>query len=126
MMGMKEYYKFGVDSEAKLYSETSDMMNKRFIPYQNGLGLWIIEDNIEKSVVPIPLFLGFDNEETAKYFCDLLNEVEELKKENEYILKQIKGFREDCYVHQDFNGVSTLNQLLDILEDGKNELIWND
>ena len=54
---------------------------------------------------------------------DILNELseenEQLKSQIEYIIGQIKAFRDDCHTYQDFHGQSTLNRLLDILEEGK-------
>lgn len=60
----------------------------RFNYFQNRLGEWIVEDMVEdKYIISIPKFIGFENEEGAKVFCDLLNELYdeccELKKELE-------------------------------------------
>ena len=50
-------------------------------------------------------------------YDDLKKENKELKEKNKFILGQIKAFRDDCYTAIDFDGVSTLNRLLDILRE---------
>lgn len=69
----KESYSFGVDTEARLYTETSGMTNKRFTEQNLENHFNRIYDNQNKKVV-------FDED-----ICDLLNtlydENEELKKE---------------------------------------------
>lgn len=51
------------------------------------------------------------------------NKIKELSEENEqlqetikFIFKQIKAFREDCRTYQDFDGASTITELIRILK----------
>lgn len=69
--------------------------------------------------------LKSDNKNCAKKYRELFNkyielhkENKEIKEKNKFILKQIKAFRDDCVTYLDFDGVSTLNRLLDILGGG--------
>lgn len=50
---------------------------------------------------------------------DLKKENEQLKQQNEHLFRQIKAFRDDCITYGNFNGVNTLNELLNNLEDSK-------
>lgn len=50
---------------------------------------------------------------------ELLKENEQLKEEIQFLFNQIKAFREDCRTYQDFDGASTLNRLIEILEQSK-------
>lgn len=61
-----------------------------------------------------------------KMYVSLLKQQGELEKENEqlkeeiqFLFNQIKAFREDCRIYQDFEGASTLNRLIEILEQSK-------
>jgi len=53
---------------------------------------------------------------------NLEKENNDLKEKNKFIFKQIKAFRDDCVIYTDFAGASTLNRLLDILDEGME--IW--
>ena len=67
------------------------MTDKRFTYFQNRLGNWLVEDNIEdKYIIDIPRFIGFNNEVGAKVFCDLLNELHEENQE----LRQYLGWQD--------------------------------
>ena len=58
-----------------------------------------------------------DLEELCNELNRLNNENEELKEEKDLLFKQIKAFRDDCRMYNDFSGVSTLNELIKILEE---------
>ena len=66
-----------------------------------------------------------DLEEICNELNRLNNENEELKEEKDLLFKQIKAFRDDCGRYNDFSGVSTLNELIKILEESM-ELFKND
>lgn len=50
---------------------------------------------------------------------ELTEENEQLKEEIQFLFNQIKAFRDDCRIYQDFDGASTLNRLIEILEQSK-------
>lgn len=61
---------------------------KRYNIFQNRIGNWIIEDNLEdKYIINIPKFIGFKDKETANIFCKELNKIYE---ENQELKAQIK------------------------------------
>ena len=51
-------------------------MKERYNVFTNRMGKWIIEDIVEdKYLLNMPQFLGFEDKESAKVFCNELNKL---------------------------------------------------
>lgn len=106
---MTENKRFSVHAEE--YQDTDDM------------GYAIAPPIISYHVGNSEIGFNFDTEREANMLCEAWNkfveENKQLKEEIQFLFNQIKAFRDDCRTYQDFNGASTLNRLIEILEQSK-------
>jgi len=84
----------------------------KYNSYENSF--YINDDEGISQIIAPELIIEIIND-YEKEIVKLKQKNKELKEKNKFILKQIKAFRDDCATYLDFDGVSTLNRLLDIL-----------